>query len=76
MLLRSPPPGHFYLYRKQVKVKRTKINYTDVFRHHHFDVDDEREQTFENQNGFLIGQIKPLNKLYCSVCKFNCVIRF
>ena len=55
MLLRSPPPGHFYLYRKQVKVKRTKIKYTDVFRHHHLDDDDEREQTFENQNGFLIG---------------------
>ena len=56
MLLRSPPPGHFYLYRKQVKVKRTKINYTDVFRHHHFDDDDEREQTFENQMVFSLAK--------------------
>ena len=56
MLLRSPPPGHFYLYRKQVKVKRTKINYTDVFRHHHFDVDDEREQTFENKMVFSLAK--------------------
>jgi len=38
-----------------VKVKCTKINYTDILRHHHSDDDDEREQTFENQNGFLIG---------------------